>query len=466
MFKRLRGLLLAGIMLFSTAGAVACNRDSGEDGGNGGNVPTETLPDYSADVDTKAVRFAGLCEPGAAGYYVLTDSSGRVTYSNESYITVEKYEEIKECGIDIMLAHPAKSKEVASTILDVAALAGVDYIIQIPELFTAAQGGTRAMREWLGNLGEKESFYGVLAADEPGIARFEELGAAYDVFKQVSDGIFWVNLLPCYGMSNMTFPEYVEAYCEQVGTDYISADFYPYDDDTMNLTMKNTFLYHLEVMERAAVKYGVEHWEFLQGNKAFTGSKIPDYYDLRHQVYTSMCFGVELFEYYCYATPAEFRNDEINRCLLDFYGNKTDIYEAAKKINFEIKDFDHVYMNFVDDWKGVMTFVGSNNTRGRRNDFDLLQDPMESHERIASVESEEDLVCGVYKNDDNYDAFMFVNYEVPGLRKESKVTVTFNGATKAVCYIGGKEVVKDLNNGKLELTLGAGEGVFVIPVNA
>ena len=33
----------------------------------------------------------------------------------------------------------------------------------------------------------------------------------------------------------------------------------------------------------------------------------------------------------------------------------------------------------------------------------------------------------------------------------------------SVCYIGGKKVVKTLDKGKLELTLGVGEGVFIIP---
>ena len=80
MFKRVKTLLLAVIMLFSVIGAVACNKDSGEEGGGGKTFPHEVMPDYSADKDTKAVRFAGLCEPGAAGYYVITDSNGRVTY--------------------------------------------------------------------------------------------------------------------------------------------------------------------------------------------------------------------------------------------------------------------------------------------------------------------------------------------------------------------------------------------------
>ena len=44
-------------------------------------------------------------------------------------------------------------------------------------------------------------------------------------------------------------------------------------------------------------------------------------------------------------------------------------------------------------------------------------------------------------------------------------SVMFDGSkyNKAVCYIGGERVVKTLDKGKLDLTLGVGEGVFIIP---
>lgn len=450
MFKRIKGILLALIIILSAPGITAC----------GGRK--EEIPDFSADKGVKTVRFAGLCEPPPAGYYHYKDGT-----TNESFITVERYKQVKECGIDIVIAHAQQNVNDIGPALEAAKEAGVKYIAQYQSAINFGSSTPEKVETLIGDLLAHEAVYGIVVKDEPAYTSFGALGRAYNVFKQVSDKYFYINLLPQYGMSGeITFPQYIETYCKTVGTNFISTDFYPYNYDYLNHTMVETWLYNLEVMQKAAVRYDMEHWEYLQGNKAYPSSKIPDYYDLRHEIYTSMCYGTELFQYYCYFTPAEFGDREENRCLIGYDGEPTDIYDAAKKINNEIHSFEHVYMNFVDGWKGAMTFIGSKNETGENAAFAHLKSPIEKHGRIKKVETEEDLVVGAYRNEDQYDAFMMVNFSIPGERKESKVSVTFNGATKAVCYIGGEEKIFDLEDGKLDLTLGAGEGVFVIPVNA
>lgn len=450
MFKRFKGILLALIILLSALGVSAC----------GGRK--EELPDFEADKGVKTVRFAGLCEPPPAGYYSYPGGT-----TNESFITKERYEEVKECGIDIVIAHAQQDVTQIGPALEAAQAAGVKYIAQYQSAINFGNSTPENIEKAIGDLLDHEAVYGIVVKDEPAYTSFGALGRAYQKFKQVSDKYFYINLLPCYGMGGtLTFPQYIETYCKTVGTNFISTDFYPYDYDYLNYSVRENWLYNLEVMQKAAVRYDMEHWEYLQGNKAYPQSKVPDYYDLRQEIYTSMCYGTELFQYYCYFTPAEFGPEEEYRCLIGYDGERTDIYDAAKKINNEIHDFEHVYMNFVDGWKGVMTYIGTNNEMGENSAFGLLQSPITKHGRIKEVKTQEDLVMGAYRNKDNYDAFMMVNFAIPGLRKSSDVSVTFNGATKAVCYIGGKKVVKDLKGGKLELTLDAGEGVFVIPVNA
>ncbi|MBP5466109.1 MAG: hypothetical protein J6Y43_00905 [Clostridia bacterium] len=421
----------------------------------------EEIPDFESDKGVKTVRFAGLCEPPPAGYYDY-GADGK----NESFITVDRYREIKECGIDIIIAHAQNDISKIGPALECAAAAGVKYIAQYQSAVNFGSSTPDKLRTAIGDLLDNDACYGIVVRDEPSVSSFGALGRAYNVFKQVSDKYFYINLLPTYGVSGLTYPQYIETYCKNVGTNFISTDFYPYNYDGLVYRTLENWLYNLETVQKAAVRYNMEHWEYLQGNKAYPASKIPDYNDLRQEIYVSMCYGTQLFQYYCYFTPAEFGPDEELRCLIDYYGNRTDIYEAAKKINNEIHDFEHVYMNFVDGWKGVMTFVGSNNERGENSAFNMCQSPIVEHGRIKSVETTEDLVCGAYRNEDEYDAFMFVNYAIPGLNKTSDVKVKFRGATKAICYIQGERVEKDLTGGTVELSLGAGEGVFVIPVNA
>ena len=61
---------------------------------------------------------------------------------------------------------------------------------------------------------------------------------------------------------------------------------------------------------------------------------------------------------------------------------------------------------------------------------------------------------------------MVVNYNDPQNVKSNNVTMNFNaqyGYNKAIVYVGGEKTVKDISYNTLDLQLGAGEGVFVIP---
>ena len=72
---------------------------------------------------------------------------------------------------------------------------------------------------------------------------------------------------------------------------------------------------------------------------------------------------------------------------------------------------------------------------------------------------------GYFNDADGNDGIMVVNYNETSLNLTDEVTLDFDSAkyNKAICYIGGKKNVIDLNGGKLNLRLGVGEGVFVIP---
>ncbi len=90
---------------------------------------------------------------------------------------------------------------------------------------------------------------------------------------------------------------------------------------------------------------------------------------------------------------------------------------------------------------------------------------MDSIPSLKEVTTSRDTLFGYFNDADGNDGIMAVNYNETSLNLTDEVSLTFDGSkyNKAVCYIGGEKVVKNLNNGKLDLTLGVGEGVFVIP---
>lgn len=452
--KRLKYLVLALLLSASALCGAGCSA-------------SESLPDYEADKDELAVHFAGLMEPPPENYYKYDGSD---VPNSPSYITLERYQEMKECGIDIIIAHGEQklASENVMKSLEYAAQTGVKYITQYQDVVNLGNSTPERMEAVLGDILSHDACYGIVVKDEPSAKQFNSLARAYRVFDQIEafkDKCFYINLLPTYGVGDMTYEQYIEEYCQKVGNRFISVDHYPYDYDGLIYETNQTWLMNLETVQNACIKYGLDHWEYLQGTKAWPSSKIPDYYDLSQQIYISMSYGATVMEYYCYFTPAEFGPNEELRCLIDYYGNRTDIYDAAKKINNEILAFDHVYMNFVDGWQGVMTYIGSENEREYNSAFNMLQTPLEKHDRIKSVQSEQDLVVAAFEDKDGYDGFIMTNYAIPGLRLSSEVSVTFNNATQAVVYRKGEQSVVELNKGTLDLTLDPGEGVFVIPVN-
>ena len=67
----------------------------------------------------------------------------------------------------------------------------------------------------------------------------------------------------------------------------------------------------------------------------------PSYNDIRMQLYTVMAFGYDGISEFCYQTPPigkEFNEKQL--AMIDRKGQPTPIYDAAKKANHEIKNFD------------------------------------------------------------------------------------------------------------------------------
>ena len=242
----------------------------------------------------------------------------------------------------------------------------------------------------------------------------------------------------------------------------ICADHYPFGDNGLLQTLSDGFLANLELIQKYSDAYGMEHWEYIQGMKCDASSKIPDYKDYSMQIYTSMCFGVDVLQYFCYFTPQGL--DESYFAMIGTDGEKTTRYYDAQKINGEIHAFDHVYLNFANNWKGALPVVGENNEKGSNTAFGLMLWPLEEYERIRSVKSSQDALIGCYKDKDGRDGFTIVNYTVPAHNLKNRVEIEFYDADAVIYYRHGKYNLEEIDGGKFAIDLDAGEGVFAIPV--
>ena len=373
--------------------------------------------------------------------------------------TLDNYRLVKEAGIDFLNAADSFGALDFATCVRAAEQAGIKVM---PTLHG------RDYKTCVGEEYSSPAFMTFNFYDEPAIDKYEwfaEQKAEFEV--DYPDKIFYVNLNPMYVAESVIKSEYVEhvrLYLDTVKPSMVSYDFYPLLSISGYSKLHEKFLRNIEIFAELTSERNVDFWAFMQ-TMSYTSDfdrRLPTEADLRFQAYCYMAYGVKALQHFCYQTPpvgTEFRATDY--AMIDRNNQPTPIYGYAKNVNLEIKKFDHVYLSF--NWFGNMTTRGSNSTKANDN-FINLKNALNSHERISSITSSEDLLSGFFKDEQGYDGFMFVNFTDPSQNKTNDISVEFREADKVIEYVKGEATVKELENGKYTYSLAAGEGIFVIPV--
>lgn len=187
--------------------------------------------------------------------------------------------------------------------------------------------------------------------------------------------------------------------------------------------------------------------------------------ELTYQLYTAMAFGVNGFVAWMYQSNWDDYNALDYGYTMSVWGAR-EYYLYNQQALTEIKNFDHIYLEFADNWLGVMPVVGSENSEANFMGFNLLtgNSVFTSYEGIENVTASQDTLIGVMKDSQDRTGYMITNQAYTFRRKSDKVKVKFNGATKALVVEKGVTKAVELVNGVYETEIGCGSGVFVIPV--
>lgn len=341
-----------------------------------------------------------------------------------------------------------------------------------------------------------------MSYDEPTKAEIDEIAKYVDYFNRNGNGKnMLVNLFPSfassvksdfgkwYNTTRQKYELYLQYYCDNVlskltsGEKWLSADRYllTYDKNG-NKCIDSGWLADVQSVAKVAKNYGAKTNFFIQTmpfgatNGVATGAKegsrdrVPTYNDIRLQQYALMAFGYDGISLFCYGSPiadGEFASSQYG--MIDRNGNKTEIYESVKKANNEILSFDHVLKQFA--WQGVFTCDAGKTITGTSSTSNasfksLDRISLANVSSLSKVSASADTLCGYFKDAAGNDGIMVVNYNETTKNLTDTVELTFDSSkyNAAVCYVGGvKKVFTGLTDGKLSLSLGAGEGIFVIP---
>lgn len=341
-----------------------------------------------------------------------------------------------------------------------------------------------------------------MSYDEPTKAEIDEIAKYVDYFNRNGNGKnMLVNLFPSfassvksdfgkwYNTTQQKYELYLQYYCDNVlskltsGEKWLSADRYllTYDKNG-NKCIDSGWLADVQSIAKVAKNYGAKTNFFIQAmpfgatNGVATGAKegsrdrVPTYNDIRLQQYALMAFGYDGISLFCYGSPiadGEFASSQYG--MIDRNGNKTEIYDAVKQANNELLSFDHVLKQFA--WQGVFTCDAGKTITGTSSTSNasfksLDRISLANVSSLSKVSASADTLCGYFKDAAGNDGIMVVNYNETTENLTDTVELTFDSSkyNAAVCYVGGvKKVFTGLTDGKLSLSLGAGEGIFVIP---
>ena len=290
---------------------------------------------------------------------------------------------------------------------------------------------------------------------------------------------------------------------------FIEIDFYPYsiDDRTGEIVINKQYLNRL-----LEYRYYIDAYDVPMTNVYYQNWFVDDllpYIDegaLTQQFYTIMSYGIKgLTVWYYNMYWTDFGTN--NEVMVDEWLQRTELWYYNKAGFDEIQQFDHVYLQFCapDKWQGIMTINGTEYSTGGEGMFDaILNQPytfgrptdtydvfdfagstmtpnkakvfaenyVQNHyynenrlySGIERVSATGDTTIGIMKDASGRDGYVITNQNFVIDRIENDVSVDFAGASRAMVWQEGVYRLVDLDNGVLNLHLGVGDGVFVIPL--
>ena len=481
-FKKLICAVLSAAVCLSTA---ACSADV-----------SLKPPTYS---ESRPVTFSAYMTPPQAG--VGADELRK----NPDYMTAEQYGYIKDCGFDAGIAIYEGFEETTKA-LDLSIDAGIKYLVQDNANNTcinaivgyagnfAEDNGNVMPQEFAADMKsrfdaykEKASFGGVAASDEPGAVAYDNIAFAKKWYKEnYPDSEYYVNLLPYgagaaqlggYGSDEEKnslydgrsgYEKYVNDFIEKVQPDYLSYDYYALSyDSSGNPKLGIMFLNNLEIYANAAKANNLEFRNFLLTMGHWNYRTPSDYDDLAWQVYNSMAYGCRGFNTFTYWTTMS-TGESITHGLIDQWGNRTQTYYSMQQLISEIRAMENVYNAF--EWVETAAYIADEDYfnsmyDGLSTTKTFVSSDANPVDGVSAISADNDFLTGCFQDADGRKGYMLTNLADPAFDKSTKVEITFDGAKEVMIYRKGRTVQHALDkNGKLGITLGSGEGAFVIPL--
>ena len=394
----------------------------------------------------------------------------------EEVVDKERCKRVRESGLDFGYIGLRRDHSTTKQILDNCAENDLLALVFDPNLQGLFADQTFRVPALIKDYKDHPALAGFCLRDEPGVDDFPRLRKLTDAcLKEAPDKMPAINLYPNYANSDQmgceTYEEHIARYADELAIDTISYDFYPLLGSPDETWLQDDYLKNFEVVARACKEKGCDMWYFIQTLCFNITHRDPCEEDIRWQIYCAMSFGAKVIQLFTYGTPGN-GAETFEDSLIDRQGNKTIRYEYARNVINEMNAYTGRYVKY--QWEGAMT--NENGLTSKEREIDVIfpnyrrkvtlkgnymeiDHPLEKFAPVEGFEGEYPLLMGCF-TDGEKRAFTLVNMEDPGTKRANKAVVTFDAPKKLLIH--GKDGSKELGtNGKWEVTLGFGEGLFV-----
>ena len=314
-----------------------------------------------------------------------------------------------------------------------------------------------------------DSFQGVNVYDEPSMDYFNAIKACHDWFLKYYPGYeFYFVLLPIEAPDERlwgsmagqgkTYSDYLYEF-SKILSGSLSSDYYPIlNDGKGNIVIKEDYYKNLNMIAAEAKAHNIPVYVYVQTMGFLNRPQITTYEEVAWQVYTSMAFGVEgiiTFQYW----PQLQDGDNVSDGIVKHDGTPTALYDKVKQVFDEVKGMQDAYLHY--QWNGVY----AHDAGGDNEMFSVMGTHLSGLEAIATVNCSQDVIIGEFKDEENRYAYMVTNATSPLEPKSATVSLSFSQEYNwAMVIQKGERTVMKLNNHVLNMTIGSGEGSFVVPL--
>ena len=339
------------------------------------------------------------------------------------------------------------------------------------------------------------AYYGTFLRDEPQCHQIERVGQIYKAMRLAFGEKHYIlfNLLPYYYCSPKwrrqlstyeyekkdsieCYKEYMRTYYEHIGkySGYIRYDAYPLLDERYDGEGKllhgqlelDTFLFGKQMIEEYAQELGMSVAHVVQTCK-YADRRAPSNDDIRWMALMGIGMGERDMAYYTYYPPinsGEMPWDD-SASIVNVDGKPNPKYYEIKELNERLKNFFKVTSFF--RYKSLNTYTfGATATVVDPIEEGRLKRTLPTEIERVEAEFERGGVVLVVEHEDREDGklgYFIMNITTPREKQTARAKVFFKGYKKAQVWDGRETKAVALENGVLPLTLGVGEGVFVIP---